>query len=210
MEQILEKLNWRYATKVFDKTKKLSDEQLHLIKESLRLSPSSSGIQPWKFVEVKSSELREKIKAASWGQAQVSDASSLFVLCTRNEIDEIHIDKQIVQTANTHGMSTESLKGYKDMMMGILSRKSPEELKSWARAQVYIALGFALATAAQAGIDACPMEGFDNAQVDEILGLKELGLSSAVFFTVGFRSTEDVNATRKKVRFEDQEVFVTL
>lgn len=210
MDKILNQLNWRYATKKFDTSKKLSNEQLNLIKEALRLSPSSSGIQPWKFVEVKDPELRKKIQEKAWGQPQVVEASNLFVLCTRNEVDEIHVDKQVQKTADTHGMEKENFQGYKEMMMGTLTSKSPEELNIWKRAQVYIALGMALTVAAMAEIDACPMEGFDRAGVDEVLGLKELGLSSAVFLTVGFRSPEDQNATRKKVRFDEEEVFVTL
>lgn len=210
MSDLITSLNWRYATKKFDSTKKLSDEQLEKITESLRLSASSYGLQPWKFVMVKNPETREKLKEVAWNQTQITDASHLFVLCIRKDIDASFVDHFIKSISETRGISEETLKGYSDMMKGTISKLSNDEINQWSARQLYISLGTALASAAFYEIDACPMEGFDNAKFDEILGLSGLGLESKVVLTVGFRSADDETANYKKVRFTKEEVFVEM
>jgi nitroreductase len=196
---VIEKLNWRYATKVFDKSKKLSEDDLNILLESLRLTPSSFGLQPWKFVLVKNIDLREKIKDASYGQTQMTDASDLIVLCAKETITE---DDVVKITGNNEG--------YKNMIMGSIKNKSNDEILNWNAKQVYLALGFLLETAAIMNIDACPMEGFDNKKVDEILGLNEKGLKSVVICPVGYRSEDDKYANNSKFRFPQSELVTIL
>ncbi len=204
----LESLEWRYATKSYDASKKLTAEQLNLIKESLRLSPSSFGLQAWKFVHVTDPALREQLKGAAWGQTQLTDASELFVLASYTSIDEAFVDKYIASIAETRGIPAESLKGFRDMMVGTISGRTPAELKEWLGRQVYIPLGVALTVAAEHEIDATPMEGFDPKQFDELLGLAPLGLTSRVILAVGFRSADDATQSYKKSRFPEAEVFI--
>ena len=163
---VIEKLNWRYATKMFDKSKKISDDDLNILIESLRLTPSSFGLQPWKFVLVKNIDLREKIKDASYGQIQMTDASDLIVLCAKETLTE---DDVVKITGNNEG--------YKNMIMGSIKNKSNDEILNWNAKQVYLALGFLLETAATMNIDACPMEGFDNTKVGDKL-IKNRGEAS--------------------------------
>jgi nitroreductase len=196
---VIEKLNWRYATKMFDKSKKISDDDLNILIESLRLTPSSFGLQPWKFVLVKNIDLREKIKDASYGQIQMTDASDLIVLCAKETLTE---DDVVKITGNNEG--------YKNMIMGSIKNKSNDEILNWNAKQVYLALGFLLETAAIMNIDACPMEGFDNKKVDEILGLNEKGLKSVVICPVGYRSEDDKYANNSKFRFPQSELVTIL
>jgi len=173
MDMILNDLGWRYATKQFDSEKKLSDEQLDTIKEVLRMTPSSFGLQPWKFVFVENSDTREKLKAAAWGQSQVTDASHLLVLCRENNIDQNLVDNFFEDMKKTTGAEEEDVKDYKNMVSGFVDGLDEEQAKMWAEKQVYIALGNLMAILAHLRIDSCPMEGFDKAQFDEILNLKE-------------------------------------
>lgn len=208
MGSTIDNLNWRYATKQYDTTKKLSDEQLALMTEALRLAPSSFGLQPWKFVHVTDPALREKLKAAAYNQPQLTDASDIFVLCSLTKMDEAHVDRFIQSTATTRNIPAESLKDLRGMLLGSITSRSEQELKDWNARQVYIALGVALATAAENRIDATPMEGFDSKQFDDILGLAELGVQSRVILALGFRSSEDASQNYTKVRFPKEEIVI--
>lgn len=210
MNNIINALNWRYATKSFDSSKKLSDEQLDTILESMRLSASSYGLQPWKFVVVSNPETRTALRAAAWDQTQVTDASAFIVLTVRTDVDVAYVDAYMKSIADTRGMDVTALSGFADMIKGTISRRTAEQVVEWSSRQVYIALGTALTTAAQLEVDACPMEGFDEAKFDEILGLKEMNLSSRVCLAIGFRSAEDTSASYKKVRSAKDEVVVTV
>lgn len=204
----IQHLTWRYATKSYDPSKKLTDEQRNLIMEALRLAPSSFGLQPWKFIHVADSATREKLKAAAWGQSPITDASDLFVLCAMTKMDAADVDRYIQSISATRGVPAEALNGYRDMVIGSSARRSEREIIDWNAHQVYIALGFGLAAAAANGIDSTPMEGFDPKQFDEILGLKELGVTSTVLLAVGFRSADDKAQNEKKVRYGRDEVVV--
>ena len=208
MQKTIEHLNWRYATKKYDPTKKLTEEQRSLIMDALRLAPSSFGLQPWKFIHVTSPEIREKLRAAAYGQSQVTDASDLFVLSSLTKIDEAHIDAYLSNIAETRGMPVEALGEFRKMLVGSVQNRSEEAVTEWSARQVYIALGVALAVAAENEIDASPMEGFDPKQFDEILGLGALGLQSRVILAVGFRSGEDASQHEKKARFSTENVFI--
>jgi len=203
-------LAWRYATKKFDASKKLSPEQLDYIMEALRLTPSSTGLQPWAFVDVQNPEIRLKLKSAAWGQSQITDADHLIVLCSIRNLDEKNVDDYLASVAQTRGGTVESLKGYKDMIMGNITGKTPEWIENWSAKQVYIALGTGLLTAALLGVDATPMEGFDKKQFDEILGLEAKGLSTQVVLALGFRASDDVFANLKKVRFPKEKVVLVI
>jgi nitroreductase len=201
-------LNWRYATKKFDTTKKISKQDLAELLEVLRLSPSSYGLQPWKFIVVHNPELRKKLRSHAWDQAQITDADTLIVFCARQTMDENYVKNFVGSIAKTRGVAKESLSGYEQMMLGALKSKSPEGVFQWMKNQVYIALGFLLSECAQHKIDACPMEGFDHKKFDEILGLSQEGLESVVLCAVGYRAADDHYADLKKVRFDKNEVFI--
>jgi nitroreductase len=209
MKNIIESLQWRYATKQFDTTKKLTEFQLDMLLTAARLSPSSFGLQPWKFVVVTDPSVRAKLREAAWGQSQITDASALIVFCVRKNIDDDLVDAYMQSIAATRNVSLDSLKSFADNIKGsIKSRPTPESAKEWSTRQVYIALGVLLTTAAHLDIDACPMEGFDPKKFDDILGLAVLGLESRVLAAVGFRSADDKSASMKKVRFPKEEVVV--
>lgn len=201
-------LTWRYATKKFDATKKLSAEAFETLLEALRLTPSSFGLQPWKFVVVENPSMREELVGHSWGQRQVADASHLLVLCRKNALDASLVEDYIADMIQKTGAPAEALQGYKDMMLGFIQNVSPEIAQSWAEKQVYIALGNAMSVAATLEIDTCPMEGFSRTDFDRVLGLEALGLSSVVLLPVGYRAADDDYATRPKIRYASEDIIV--
>ena len=210
LNSVITQLNWRLATKSFDPNKKITDGNIGLLSEALRLTPSSYGLQPWKFLIIKNTEIKEKLLLASYGQKQVVDASHLIVLCTKTSIDQTNVEQYIQNTAQTRGLSLEALGGFKGMLSGFVGAKSKEELRSWAVKQVYIALGNLLTTCAVASIDTCPMEGFDTAAYDQILGLEKLGITATVVCPVGYRLENAPEINEKKVRFPKEEVVVEI
>lgn len=207
---LLEQLNWRYATKAFDPTKKLSPAQWADVREALHLSPSSYGLQPYKFVVVENADLRAKLLPHSYNQKQVIDASHLIVLCRLATIDAAFVEKFVALIARTRGVDPASLADYKNMMLGFVAGLNEEQKAVWMEKQVYLALGNLLTSCAVLGIDATPMEGFIPAKYDEILDLPGKGLSATVICAVGIRSDKDTYAQAKKVRFPDEDLFVTL
>ena len=208
MSTIIDALQWRYATKKFDPTKKLSQAQLDSVIESLRLSVSSYGLQPWKFIVVTNPQVRAQLRAVAWNQSQITDASALIVLAVQKTVDVAYVDRFVAEVARTRNIPVDALKGYADMMKGSISGRTPEQVKEWSSRQVYVALGTAITAAASLGIDACPMAGFDAVKFDEILGLGALGLESRVLMPVGFRATDDDMAKATKVRFAREQVVI--
>ncbi|HUE36174.1 MAG TPA: NAD(P)H-dependent oxidoreductase [Candidatus Acidoferrum sp.] len=207
-QQLLERLNWRYATKQFDPNRKISAADWATIEEALTLSPSSGGLQPWKFVVVTDPAMRARLLPASYGQPQISAASHLVVFAAKNNFSEADVDAFIHHAAVTRGVPVESLAQYRDLLVGGIVKTLDEPARNaWARNQAYIALGNLLTSAALLGIDACPMEGFDRAQYDEILGLKAAGYASAVIATLGYRSSADKYAGAPKVRFPKEQLI---
>jgi nitroreductase len=209
MTKIIEDLNWRYACKKFDADKKITDEDFNTLLESLRLTPSSYGLQPWKFIVVENPALREELVDASYKQAQVKDASHLIVLASPSKFDEKFVTDYIVDTAKTRGQEVSELDGFKKMLM-MIPNKSPEAQYNWAKNQVYIALGNLMTVCAQMRIDNCPMEGFQAKKYDEILGLTEMGLTSMVVCPVGYRHSEDKYSELKKVRFSQDNLTIKI
>ena len=208
--ELLQALNWRYATKTFDATKKVPEETFTNLMEAARLAPSSYGLELWKFVVVDNAELRTKIREVAWNQGQVTDASHLVVLCRQATATAEDVEKFVKYTAEVRAMDASALDGYKQMMLGAIGGMDEEKKAAWMSKQVYLALGFLVAAAAEAGVDTCPMEGFDPVKVDEILGLEARGLKSVVLCPVGYRSAEDKYADAKKVRKPAGEVIVRI
>lgn len=207
MSKIIEDLNWRYATKKYDTTKIVSEEDLSIIKESLRLTPTSMGLMPLKFIIVENKEIREKLKIAANGQTQITDASHLIVLCAVTNPTEEHVDTHISLTANVRNLDLSSLEGFKKSAKNFLSNFTIEKKQFWTSKQAYIALGMLMSTCAQLRIDATPMEGFNPDQFDEILGLKERNLHTALVCPIGYRHKDDKYQYLKKVRKTHDDLF---
>ena len=209
--QPLAQLNWRYATKQFDTNRKISAPDWAALEEALLLTASSGGLQPWKFIVVTDPALRTRLRPASYGQAQVTDASHLVVFASKNNFSEADVDAHIKHVAEVQDAPIEALGPLRGMLLGgIVNAQDETARNAWARNQAYIALGNLLTSAALLGIDACPMEGFDRAQYDEILGLKAKGYAAAVIATLGYRSPADKYAAAPKVRFAKEQVFITV
>lgn len=205
-ETIVRQLNWRYATKKFDSSRKIQAPDWKTLEQALVLSPSSFGMQPWKFVVVQDAKLREQIRAAAWNQAQVTDASHLVVFAYKQDLGVADVDRFIARVAEVRNVPVESLADYRQAILGSVSRPK-EQVEAWSSRQAYIALGVFLSTAAMLGIDACPMEGLDPDAVTRILGLQEQGYRAVVMATAGYRSDEDKYARLAKVRFTPEEVI---
>jgi nitroreductase len=210
MNTFLENQNWRYATKKFDATKKISSEDLNTLKEAIRLSSSSYGLQPYKVIFVESPELRTRLQAAAWGQSQIVEASHLVVFANDTNIGDDAINSFIKNISETRQIPNESLSGYSDFMKSKISTLPADAKNIWTSKQTYLALGNLLNAAAELKIDVTPMEGFDPAAFNEILGLDALHLNASVIATVGYRHEEDATQHHKKVRKTQEELFITL
>ena len=204
-------LHWRYATKKFDPARKIPQATWAALEEALVLSPSSYGLEPWKFFQVQDPAVREKISKAAYGQRQPVDCSHLVVFTCRKGLDNADIDQFLQRTAATRGAPLEALKGYGDIIRGSADRaRAGGYLDVWSSRQVYIALGVFLTAAALLGVDACPMEGFDPAQVDEILDLKSKGYFSVALAAAGYRAADDKYAANAKVRLKPDQAIAHL
>ncbi len=202
-DQLLSALKWRYATKSFDPNRKISSDVWSALEETLVLSPSSFGLQPYRFLVIDDRATREKLLAHAWGQRQVVDASHFIVFAARTTVTAEEIETFVELTAKTRSIPKEALNAYRDMMRGSLLNEGFKGIAPhWSARQAYIALGNLMTAAAMLGIDACPMEGFDPAKFDEVLGLKGQGLSAVVACALGFRSAHDKYASLAKVRFD--------
>jgi len=205
--ELIKHLSWRYATKKFDATKKVSEESIELLEEAIRLSASSYGFQPYKVMIISQDELRQQLRPLTWDQSQVVDASHLFVFCSQLEFTDEQVDEYITRKSETQGIPLDKLGGYADFMKTKLKEKSPEIMKHWTAKQTYLALGNLLAACAELKIDTCPMEGFEAAAYDKILGLKDKGLTTTVLMAVGYRSEKDKNQHLTKVRKNKGQLF---
>lgn len=207
----MEQLNWRYATKQFDPNRKISASDWTTLEEALRLTPSSGGLQPWKFIVVTDPAVRAELRPASYGQPQITDASHLVVFAAKNNFGEADVDAHLRNVSKLQNVPLEALAQFRGMLVGGIVQAMDESARNaWARNQAFIALGNLLTSAALLGIDACPMEGFDRAQYDEILGLKAKGYSSAVIAPLGYRLSTDKYAAAPKVRFAREQIFVNV
>jgi nitroreductase len=201
-DAVLAQLKWRYATKKFDPARKIPADLWAKLEQAPVLAPSSYGLQPWKFVVVTDPDVRKTLHPVSYNQPQVLDASHLVVFAAKNPPTPADVDRHVARTAEVRGVPAESLDGFRKMMLGSLARMSPADAHNWAARQCYIALGVFLSACALAGVDACPMEGFQPERYDEILGLKAKGLGAVVIAAAGYRHPDDPAAKLAKARFE--------
>lgn len=209
--QLLEALGWRYATKAFDPAKQIPTDVWATLVDALVLSPSSFGLQPYRFLVINDKATREKLLPHTWGQRQVVDASHFVVFAARTGITEKEIDAFLALTASMRGMSTEALQGYRGMMTGmLLAEHFKPRVSHWAALQAYIALGNLMTSAALLGVDACPIEGFVPAEYDQVLGLPAQGYAAVVCCALGYRAAGDKYATAKKVRAAKADLIKTV
>jgi nitroreductase len=205
---LLNQLNWRYATKRFIPNKDIPEAQWQILETAIQLSPSSYGLQPYRFIVIRDQALREQLKTAAYKQPQITDASHLVVFASATDLTEKQVDHFIATTAAIRGIPVTALDGYRATILGdLVNGPRHAFIADWTKRQSYLALGILLSSAAQLGIDACPMEGFNPAEFDRILGLPAKGLASTVLCTLGFRSAEDRHATERKVRFPVAELI---
>lgn len=207
---ILEDLNWRYATKKFDSTKKVSAEDLELIKEAIRLSPSSYGLQPYEILIITDPKTKASLLQHSYNQKQVVDCSHLFVFCHYIKIPDTIVDNYIDNISVTRGTDLEDLKGFQNVIKGSISSRNPENLQNWASKQCYLALANLLNVCAHLRIDSCPMEGFVPEAYSEALNLSKLNLYPCLLAPIGYRSVDDSIASSKKVRKKTELMFTVL
>jgi nitroreductase len=210
-QTLLTQLSWRYATKKFDPTRKIDPETWSALEQAALLAPSSYGLQPWRMVIVTDPSIRVRLRAASFNQPQITDASHLVVFCRRTEMTAADVDRWIARIAEVRSVPRESLGGFREMMVSSVSNPAAlpgGAMDTWIRSQVYISLGVFLASAAMLGVDACPMEGFNPAEYDAILDLPAKGYRATVLAAAGYRSAEDPVSPDKaaKVRFRASEV----
>ena len=210
MSNFIKNANWRYATKKFDATKKVSEEDLNILKEAVRLSASSYGLQPYKVIFVENPEIRAQLQPVAWGQSQIVDASHLLVFANITDFGDAQIDAHINNIAVTRGLPTDALQGYSDFMKSKISSLPAEKRNVWTSKQTYIALTNLLNAAAELGIDVTPMEGFEADKFNEILGLEALGLNASLVATIGYRHAEDDTQNYAKVRKSNEELFINL
>jgi nitroreductase len=208
-EVVERQLGWRYATKVFDSARQIPDADWRSLENVLVLSPSSFGLQPWKFFVVTDPTTKAKLKPASWNQAQIVDASHIVVFAIKKDLNVEDIDRFIARTAEVRGTTVESMAGFRKMLISTMTNPTLD-INEWAARQVYIAIGFFMAAAAMLGIDVCPIEGFEPPKYDEILGLTPLGFSACVVAAAGYRSSNDKYATLPKVRYKTEDVVARI
>ncbi|MDE0826433.1 MAG: NAD(P)H-dependent oxidoreductase [Akkermansiaceae bacterium] len=204
---LLTQLRWRYATKEFDPSATIPADTWDTIEQSLVLTPSSFGLQPWKFLVLTNPGKKSELLEHSWNQRQVVDCSHFVVIAAPTKVGDQEIQSWIDCIATTRNVSPESLAGYQQIMEGFLGNLDDAARLAWAHRQIYIALGQLMTTAALLGVDACPMEGFAPPEYDRLLQLSERNLTASVACALGYRSSDDKYASVPKARFERQAVI---
>jgi|SRR5271168_3516004 len=208
---VLNQLQWRYATKAFDTNRQIPDDLWQTLEHVLVLTPSSFGLQPWKFFVVTNRKLREQLLPASWGQRQVVDAPRLVVFAIKKDLAPKDVDRHLARIVEVRHIKADAQNEFRQMMMGFVSRaKDGFDINAWSARQAYIALGNFMTASALLGVDTCPMEGFEPDKYDAILDLKQRGYSSVVVCAAGFRAVGDQSASFPKVRFEKNEVLTEI
>jgi nitroreductase len=210
MNSFIENQQWRYATKKFDASKKISVSDFEILKEAIRLSSSSYGLQPYQVIIVENSELRKKIQPVAWGQSQIVDASHLFVFANIINFGEEGIDAYLNNMIRTRGLSAEAVSGYGGFMKSKIVPLPQEDKNAWTSKQTYLALANLMNAAAELKIDVTPMEGFEPEKVNEILGLNQIGLNATLLAPVGYRHEEDATQFYAKVRKSNEELFIKM
>ena len=210
-QSLLDALQWRYATKVFDANKKISAEIWAALEQALVLTPTSYGLQPYQFLVVQDPAIREALLPHSWGQKQVVDCSQLVVFTARTEMTEVDVTRLIDRIVKVRGVAAESLNFYRDMMLAnVVKGLTGDRAHEWAARQCYIALGNLMTAAAVLGVDACPLEGLAPAEYDKILKLDGSGNKTVVALALGYRGAGDKYASLAKVRYEAKDLVRTV
>jgi len=206
-QTLIEALQWRYATKVFDATKKIPAETWAALEAALVLTPTSYGLQPYQFLIVQDPARRAALLPHSWGQKQVVDCSHFVVFTVRTEMTGADVTRLLARISAVRGIPAESLNFYRDMMLGdVVNGARGKAAHEWAARQAYIALGNLMTAAAVLGVDACPMEGLAPAEYDQILNLNGSGYATVVACALGYRAASDKNASLAKVRYPAAEL----
>jgi nitroreductase len=207
-EALVSQLQWRYATKQFDPSRRIAADVWDKLEKALVLTPSSFGLQPWKFVVIGSPTVKKQLVSCSWNQTQPADCSHHVVFAARTKLSETDIDAYLKGIVAARGVTLESLAGFRSMLAGFVAKLAAAgSLQEWAIRQVYIALGNFMTSCAVLGIDSCPMEGIQPEKYDEILGLSQEGFTTVVACAAGYRLQGDKNASLPKVRMLASEVI---
>jgi nitroreductase len=210
-EQLLTALNWRYATKFFDAAKKIPADTWQTLVQSLVLTPTSYGLQPYQFLIINDPAKRAELLSHSWGQKQVVDASHFVVFTARTEMKEADVDKLIQRTRELRKLPEGAFNPYRDMMLSdVVNGPRGKKAHEWAARQAYIALGNLMTCAAVLGVDACPMEGLSPVEYDKILNLAGTSYATVVACALGYRAAGDKYASLAKVRYETQDLVRTI
>lgn len=207
MSKLIEDLNWRYATKKFDATKKIASNDIEIIKSVLQLVPTSYGLQPLKYLIIENAEVRANLLAHSFGQEQIIDASHLIVICSFTKVEDQLVDSYVENTALTRQIELEKILGYGQFMKTTLGNLTDDEKCIWTSKQAYIALGSLMNACATLRIDATPMEGFNSNGYNEVLNLSSQNLNATLVVPIGYRHIEDGDQHLKKVRRSFDELF---
>ena len=206
-QQLLNALEWRYATKVFDPAKKIPADIWHALEQALVLTPTSYGMQPYQFLVVQDAAKRAALLPHSWNQKQVVDCSHFVVFTARTEMTEADVAKLIQRTSEVRGIPLEKLNFNRDMILSdVVKGPRGKTAHEWAARQCYIALGNLMTSAAVLGVDACPMEGINPLEYDHVLGLNGSGFKTVVACALGYRAAGDKYANLPKVRFETKDL----
>ena len=206
-EQLLGALRWRYATKVFDAAKKIPTDVWLTLEQALVLTPTSYGLQPYRFLVIHDVAKRAALVLHSWGQKQVVDCSHFVVLTARTHMTEADVDRLITRSSTVRGVPATSLNPYRGMMLSdVVNGPRGKTAHEWATRQTYIALGNLMTSAALLGVDTCPLEGLVPAEYDRILDLAGSGYATVVACALGYRAANDRYAKRPKVRYDTAEV----
>lgn len=210
-ETLLQQLQWRYATKSFDPSRKISAEDWAALERALILTPTSYGFQPYRFVIVTDQAIKEQLVTFSWKQKQPADCSHFVVFAAKESVNEADVDHYMALVARVRGIPTESLAGFKKALLGdIVHGPRSQWQHEWATRQAYIALGNFMTSAAMVGIDTCPMEGIDQVKYDEVLGLTAGGYRTVVACAAGYRAADCKYATVPKVRHSADELVIRI
>jgi hypothetical protein len=207
---IIEQLKWRYATKKFDPSKKLSEEKLTVLKESFNLTATSYGLQPLKMLVVSNSEIKKKLVPFTMDQTQVGNASHVLVICTETKVNSKYIKEYFKLVEAIRNTPRKILEPFEEFLIDDFSEKSDATLETWMAKQAYLAMGNLLTVCALENIDSCPIEGFEPDKYDEIFQLKQKGLQSVLVLAVGYRAEDDFFATLEKVRRGVEDVIINV
>lgn len=207
---ILDSLEWRYATKKFDPSKKLTKQQLETLKKAFNLTPTSFGLQPIKLIVINNKEIQEKFVEHAYFQRQVADASHLLILCIEEDTTTDDINAYFDMEKRIRNIDEKVISDFRKQLIDMYKNKTVEEKQQSAKNQTYIALGNLMTVCAVEKIDTCPMEGFVPEKIDELLNLKNLNLKSVLLLPVGFRAEDDIMNGMKKVRKPLSESIIEL